>query len=192
MGTRGAWSAESWCSVDVNQASKSGQQLHPSHHTGTTEEPIEGSGLRSPPSGGGRSWSRAQHRLPGPRHISGRRGPRPSPASRSAAPPAARVSAGAMSSWGPLEAETLHPLLSPWRPRCRQEGRVDPWSHQTAAPWRARPHPRMTGTLMSHHSREAQSDVPLLTASLAGRLSARGQAEAAEGGQGRPPVWGLG
>ena len=45
---------------------------------------------------------------------------------------------------------------------------------------------------MSHHSLEAQSDVPLLTVSLAGRLSARGQAEAAEGGQGRPPVWGLG
>ena len=97
-----------------------------------------------------------------------------------------------MSSWGPLEAETPHSLLTPWRPYCRQEGRVDPWGHQTAAPWRAPPHPRLTGILMSHHSHEAQSDVPLLTASSAGHLSARGQAEAAEGGQGRPPVWGLG
>ena len=87
-----------------------------------------------------------------------------------AAPPAARVSAGAMSSWGLLEAETPHWLLAPWGPHCRQEGRAGPRGHQTAAPWRAPPHlpPQLTGTLMSHHSREAQPRRPAPNSELGG------------------------
>ena len=51
--------------------------------------------LQFPRSGGGRSWSRPQGQLPRPRHISGRRGPRPSPASRSTC----RPSCGSGLSW---------------------------------------------------------------------------------------------
>ena len=43
--------------------------------------------LQFPPSGGGRSWSRPQGQLPRPRHISGQRGPWPSPASWSTCRP---------------------------------------------------------------------------------------------------------
>lgn len=101
-----------------------------------------------------------------------------------AAPPAARVSAGAVSSWGLQEAETPHPLLAPWGPRCRQEGREDPWGHQTAAPWRAPPHlpPRLTGTLIPHHSREAQPRRPAPNSELGGMPVSTG---AGRGGRGR-------